>query len=713
MDDLELLAKIEHEETLAYGINDAQLSFERAQSIRYYLGEPFGNEVEGRSQVVSYDVQDTVESSLPQLIKIFTAGDQVVRFDPRGPEDEDKAAQETDYINHVVMEKNNGFEMMYVWFKDALISKNGYVKAYFEENYETETESYQGITDEQLQLLVQDESVEVVEHSTYPDSQAEAQIAAQMEQMTMQWQQQAMQSQMAGQQPPEQPQPPQIPNLNDVKIKITEKKGCVKVKNVAPENIKVSVDTVGMRLNDSRFVQHCEPMSISEVERQFNVKDSELGFSSAEIYGQESNARDRYSEQFDRTNDEDVLVKDTYYMVDGKRWRFVVIGNTIVHREETDCVPFACVSPMLMPHRHIGRSYSDLTMDIQLIKSALIRGQLDNMYLSLNGRYAISDRVNLEDMLTSRPGGVVRVQGEPSTAILPLSHVPLPQSSFSMVEYLDSMKEKRTGVTAYNQGLDADSLNKTATGINAIMQAAAARLELVARVFAETGVKDLFMLVHRLVRMNYTKPDIVKLRGKWVNVDPREWKNRYDMSIAVGLGTGNKDAQLMHIQTILAAQKEFMGMGVATPQNAYNALVKLTQNAGFRNPEMFWTDPQGKAMPPPPPDPKIQVAQIQAQADEKKQQMELQADAQKFQAQTITDQQRAEQEAQLAQQTAERQQQNEMMRSQNDLTIEREKLQLQAQLERYKADLKAETDLKIAAIRAQYQQQRQFQGANA
>jgi len=186
--------------------------------------------------------------------------------------------------------------------------------------------------------------------------------------------------------------------------------------------------------------------------------------------------------------------------------------------------------------------------------------------LANNGRYAISDRVNLDDMLTSRPGGIVRVEGEPMSAIMPLSHPPLPPSSFALVEYMDSMKEKRTGVTAYNQGLDANSLNKTASGIAQVMSAAQQRIELVARTFAETGVKDLFKLVHRLVRTSYTKPDVVRLRNKWIDVDPREWKNRNDLTISVGLGAGNKDQQLMHLTTILQMQKEALAAGITSPE---------------------------------------------------------------------------------------------------------------------------------------------------
>jgi hypothetical protein len=337
-----------------------------------------------------------------------------------------------------------------------------------------------------------------------------------------------------------------------------------------------------------------------------------------------------------------------------------------------------------MPHRHVGRSYADLTMDIQLIKSTLLRGQLDNMYLANNGRYAISNRVNLDDMLTSRPGGVVRVDGDPGSSIMPLQHPPLPAASFSMVEYMDSMKEKRTGVTAYNQGLDANSLNKTATGIQQVMNAAAQRLELVARTFAETGVKDLFVLVHRLVRQNYTKPDIIRLRNKWVEVDPRSWKNRKDLTISVGLGSGNKDQQLMHLNSILAFQEKALALGITSPDKIYNALAKLTQNAGFKNPEEFWTNPaENPQQPQQQQDPNQAIIQGQMQIEQMKAQSEMQLSQQKAQADL----------------------QQEQLRSQNDLVIEREKIAAQMELERYKAQLRAETDLAIAQIKTASQNQ--------
>ena len=658
LSDSEIVARIEAEESKSYGVNDSQLSFERSEAINFYLGLPFGNEVQGRSQVVSYDVQDTIESALPQLLKVFVAGDKVVTFDPKGPEDQDAADQETDYVNHVVMEKNAGFNIFYVWFKDALLSKNGYVKVYTETEDEMEEVEYSGLTDAQLQMLASDDKTEVLEHTAYPDPTVDIAMLQQQAMMNNQDPMSIMQ-----------------PMLHDVKLKVTESKDSIKIKNVAPENMMVSVDTTGPSLNDARFVQHRELMAVAEIAEAFNLSESKVeGIMSdiRSVFEQESNARDIYSEEFDRALDEDdALVKDTYIKINGERWRYVVLGNQIIYKEKCEYVPFACITPMIMPHRHIGRSYSDLTQDIQMIKSTLLRGQLDNMYLANNGRYAISDRVNLDDMLTSRPGGIVRVSGEPGSAIMPLQHPPLPASTFSMVEYMDSMKEKRTGITAYNQGLDSNSLNKTASGVAQIMSAAQQRIELVARTFAETGVKDLFQLVHRLVRTTLTKPDIIRLRNKWVEVDPREWKARKDMSISVGLGAGNKDQQLMHLTTILQMQKEAIQIGITSPEKIYNALAKLTQNAGFKNPEEFWTNPANT--------PEQEGQQQKPTEAEIMVQGQLQIEQQKAQAQMMQEQER----------------------SKNDIIIEREKIIAQAELEKFKAQLKAETDLAIAQLKAQ------------
>jgi hypothetical protein len=556
------------------------------------------------------------------------------------------------------MEKNEGFKVFYVWFKDALLSKNGYVKVYSEEEEEVEEYEYKGLTDAQLQMLASDEKTEVLEHTGYPDPSINMDALYQ-------------QAMMNGVDPATIMQP----MLHDVKLKVTESKTEIYIDNVAPENMMISVEVSGPNLQDATFVQHREVMQLASIAEAFDKPLEYIKSIMSDIrdtFEEESNARDIYDEEYDRAiAPEEGLVKDTYIKLDGERYRVVVLGNTILYKEKCEYVPFACITPLIMPHRHIGRSYADLTMDIQLIKSTLIRGQLDNMYLANNGRYAISDRVNLDDMLTSRPGGIVRVEGDPGSGIMPLSHPPLPASSFGMVEYMDSMKEKRTGITAYNQGLDSNSLNKTATGVAQIMNASQQRIELVARTFAETGVKELFKLVHHLVRTTLTKPDIIRLRNKWVEVDPREWKARKDLSISVGLGAGNKDQQLVHLTSILQMQKEAIAVGLTNPEKIYNALAKLTQNAGFKNPEEFWVNPANT--------PEQEGQQDKPSEAEIMVQGQLQIEQQKAQAQL----------------------QQEQVRSQNDVIIEREKIASQAELERFKAQLRAETDLAIAQIKAQ------------
>jgi hypothetical protein len=611
MDELEVVALIEQEESVAYGLNDTELARERAKAIEYYLGEPYGNEVEGRSQVVTTEVQDTIEAALPQLLKIFVSGDEIVRFNPKHAEDIPAAEQETEYINHVVMEKNPGYLVFYTWIKDALLSKNGYVKVYYEDEEKVEEESYRGLTDAQLQMIAANQGVEVLEHDQYPDPSVqippELQMAAEMGVP------EALQMLQ------------QIPMLHDVKIAVTESTGKICIINVAPENMLVGVDTPNTNLQEARFVQHREYKTRDELEAEgFDVP---AGLENNDgRYDGESMARDLYDEQNNVTHANLILVKDTYIRIEGKLRRYVIAGNTVLLEEDADIVPFCCLTPHLMPHRHIGRSYADLTMSDQLVGSTLIRGLLDAMYLANQPRFAISDNVNLDDMLVSRPGGVVRTTGDPAGNILPLMAAPPSPITFNLIELLNSNREKRTGVTSYNQGLEADSLNKTKGGMQMIMNAAQERLLNVARLFAETGVKDLFMMVHRLVRTNYTKPDIVRLRNEWVEVDPRQWKTRTDMVITVGLGTGNKDQQIQHLMTMLGVQQQAMQIGIATPTNIYHSCIKLAQNAGFKDAEEFFTDPSTQEQKPPQPDPKVIEAQMKMELEGKKLEQKTQND---------------------------------------------------------------------------------------
>ena len=652
LSDSELLATIEREERNAYGYLSGELSTERTQALDYYLGRPFGNEVEGRSEVVSTDVADTIEWVMPSLLKIFASGDRVVAFNPRGPEDVEASEQETDYVNFLVMEKNPGLEILYTWFKDALLSKVGYVKVCFEETEDTDEEYYEGLADDEFALLTQDPEVQPIEYEQVMTEYGAA---------------------------------------HNVRLKRISKSRKLKIYPVPPEELLLSTTHRNIGLQGASFVQHRTRKTISEMRAQgYDIDDNVRADEGDEIsLSDESIGRDLYDE-FSGDNDGEremrrILVRETFLRIDrdgdgiAELRRVLTVGDQILEDEICDLIPFAAITPILMPHRHIGRSYADLIMDLQLIKSTIMRQILDNMYLANNGRYAASDRVNLDDLLVSRPGGVVRVQGDPSGAIMPLQHPILGPAAFSMVEYIDTMRENRSGVTKYNQGLDSNSLNKTATGMTQIMNASQQRIELVARLFAETGVKDLFLIVHAMCRKHSQKAEVMRLRNSWVPIDPRQWKRRTDLQISVGLGTGNKDQMLQHLMLILQSQREAIQIGIASPKNIYNALVKLTQNAGFKNPDEFWTDPEQAPPQPPQPDPNVQKAEIEAQDAEKQRQF----DAAMAQMNDATERYKADLDAQTK------------------LSIARLDRAAKAEIEMFKARVNAEVKKEMAEERAE------------
>ena len=294
-------------------------------------------------------------------------------------------------------------------------------------------------------------------------------------------------------------------------------------------------------------------------------------------------------------------------------------GYEILSNESCDNIPFCSLTPIPMPHRFYGRSVSELVEDVQLIKSTVMRQLLDNMYLTNNNRMAVMDgMVNLDDLLTSRPGGVVRTKQPPSQVMMPMQSQTISQQAFPLLEYLDTVRETRTGITRYNQGLDADSLNKTATGVNAIMTQSQMRMELIARVFAETGIKDLFRRIFELTCKYQDKERIVELNNQFVPVKPTEWRNRFNISITVGLGSGSKEQQIMMLNNILERQLQaFQLQGnrefpMVSLKNIYNSLAKIIENAGLKNVENYFVNPDmGKTMVTPPPPPLTPIEKIE------------------------------------------------------------------------------------------------------
>jgi hypothetical protein len=623
MDERVLRSIVEEEIRSSVGFIGGDVSEDRRRAMDYYLGDPFGNEQEDRSQVVSTDVQDTIESVMPEMMEIFAGGDKIVSFDPVGPEDEEAAKQATDYVNYIWNQDNSGFEITHDWVKDGLLQKNGLIKIYWEEHVESKRETIERINSLVLQELLSDQEVEVVEHSEYPiDDPAILPFA-----------------------------PDGV--LHDVSLIRTRKNGKVQVDPVPPEEFLIARRAVSLD-RDAPFTCHKTKKTASDLLRMGYPEEvvNSIPSHDDQDYNEERVSRfddDEWPELDDSLDPSmrEIWLYECYLKADFDgdgiaEMRQVTVagpGYKVLENEPVDDHPFAFLTPIKMPHKFFGRSLADLVMDVQLIKSTIQRQLLDNMYLVNNARTGISNKVDLDDYLVKRPGGAVRVDTDvPDVAghIAELQTQPLGHFAFPLLEYWDSIRESRTGVTRLGQGLDPNALDTTARGMNMLLGRTQRRMLLMARTMAELGFKMAFRKILKLVVNRQDRARVIRLRGQWVEMDPRSWNAGMDMTVSVGLGYGTKESQTMMLERILEKQmvavqfQQGVGGPLVTLEELHATLEKWVHSMGIRDAGSHFRDPAGQPMPrqEQPPDPKLIEIQQKGQIEGQK----LQLEAQKFQA---------------------------------------------------------------------------------
>ena len=664
----ELSAHLEQEISSALGYKDGKLTEQRSDALDRYYGKKYGNEQEGRSQIVTRDVADVIEWIMPSLMKIFTSGDKVVQFEPQGPEDVEMAKQSTDYVNYVIMRQNPGFSTLYQWFKDALLQKNGIVKHYWDDSSETLREEYNNLTEEEFTALLLDDNVEVKEHTANGGE----------DEMSLE------------------------PVTHDVVVSRTYEDGQVRIEPVPPEEFLIN--KYAKTIEDARFVGHRVKKTKSELLEQGYPKNKIENIFSNDEADYKAERLSRFSHEQDNAPegdiDDGIWVTECYMRVDfdndgiAELRKVTKVGDELLDNEAVDSVPFSSLTPIPMPHKFYGLSIYDLISDLQLIKTTLMRNLLDNMYLTNNGRYEVVEgQANLDDLMTSRPGGIVRVRTP--GAVNPLGTPQLDQNSFNMLGYLDSIREERTGVSKNSMGLSEGGLksHQTATGVGQVMTAAQQKIELIARIFAETGMKDLANSVYMLVQ-KYEKPEkLVRLNNKWTTLYPHEWKEKMDCVAQVGLGFGNKDMNLMHLgrlsQTIqMIAQHPAAGM-LLKPKNVYNLVAEQIKAMGMKNVDDFITDPGDSQVPQqqgPSPEQQAKQADAQLKAEE------IKVKLQKIQQESAIKQQEMQLEADIAAQ---------------DLELKRQEAQVDMQIKAQELEIKkAELALKQQELVLEREQER-------
>jgi hypothetical protein len=614
MDDAELESIIGQDLTDAVSYVDSDLSPTRAKGTEYYRGDLFGNEVEGNSKVVAMEVRDTVSAMLPSLMRVFFNSENVIEFTPRGPEDVQSAQQATDYANYIFQNDNTGFLTTYAIFKDALVRKCGIAKFWWEDEEKVRIEEYTGLDEPTLEMLMQEPEAEATIISSYPDPSVDEMQLTTVDPMTGQ------------------PMAMPAPMLHDVQIKRITKDGRIRIMAVPPEELLL--DRRARSFDDATIIAHRQMATVADlIAMGYDQDEIEENLMSNDLdSNDEYLARQPLSTTFG-TNDaanpmmRRVLYVEAYARVDYdgdgiaelRKVCCMGAGYKVVRNLPASYIPFADFPCDPEPHTSPLEAMSifDITRDLQEIKSEILRNTLDSLAQSIHPRTAVVEgQVNIDDVLNNETGAIIRMRAP--GMVQPLTTPFVGQAAFPMMEYMDQIKEDRTGMSKAAMGLNADALqSSTKAAVNATISASQGRIELTARILAE-GMKKLFKGILFLVTTHQDKARMVRMRNEWVQIDPRAWDAGMDANINIALGNGDTNERLQALMMILAKQEQILQQlgptnPLVTPQQFSNTLRKIVELSGFKDSTSYFQAIPADYVPPAPPQPKPSPEEILAQ----------------------------------------------------------------------------------------------------
>lgn len=696
----DILNLVGDEYSRAVGIRGDEINGQREIALNYFKGNMSDMPAPaGRSSATSSDIADAIETVMPDLLEIFTGSDDVAVFSPNGPDDEEAAAQETDYINHVFFEENEGFQNLYTMIKDALQEKTGILKAYGSWEADPD-EEFEGQSLESFLVAINEHGDRVVLDSEGVFDENGLPILD-----------------------PETGMP--LVTEVDYTIKGEKRfKACVCA--VPPEDFAVSQDTVA--LHDAPYVAHRTRLRAYDLIRRGIPKAvvdklPAYGIVQTTIRQARDTSDTMLAEEVGAWGEWRVVEVIEHYIDTAKgRIRVVTDGSCsiiIEKPEKHERVPFAAICPFPVAHQFYGQSLADKLIEIQKIKTSLLRMMLDSGFFALNQRLVVSEKgageFTYADITNNAPNVPIRVRGNIGESVQPIASAGLAFPILEAQEFVSMMGETRSGVVRNAQGLNPDTLHDTASGAMALMASAQRRTRLIARIFAETGIKDIFLLLHDLIRENATGPAKARLRGQWVEIDPTKWGSRKDMTIEIGVGASNSEMQKALLDKSMEfASNVFNLQGgpngpLMNMENFYNLGKRyLEKGLEFKSADPYISDPAQAPPQEPLPDPAAMEAQAKMQLEQQKMEMQQQHDAAKLEAQRESDaaklsmdRDRAVAEIETERLKAEAQLQLERDRAAAQMEVEREKAQLQMQIAREKAEMEAQLAREKAAVEAE------------
>lgn len=682
---------------------DGDISDVRKENFNYYIGADYGNERSGYSSFVTRETLECVEWVLPSVLRVFLGGDKVVAFEPTGPDDEKQADQETDITNYFVMKANKGgeggFLTLHHWMKDCLFYPNGYIKAYMENRMHTDIGVMSGLTDIGVQMVVDNPDCEILEQRSrmvqvemqdMPQAPMPPEVPGQMPGATDNMMGNPAPMTPGGQpnpneMPPEQAAPPLPPNVMpmggttmeqevfDLKVRTSKEVMQLRIEPVPPEEALIDNDCTSLNLDDADFVCHRtrKPYTLL-VEEGFDPDElDQVGLGEDYQWNDERVNRLFYEDEDPDAEDEDDPSMRTFWVHECYAWfdfsgegvaqhrRVILIGDRVFENVEINYQPLIAMSSILMAHKHTGMGYVDIMKDLQILQSVLTRQLLDNIY-KINVRRkvfsedALTDDGSTMEALLNTQAEFIPVRGPAQMAFVPEPTQSIIGELLPVIQHFADRTAVRTGVTP-ESGVSANDLQEVRQEVfSNALDRASQRIEMLVRIFAETGYRQLMLKVHQLLRSHWDVKRTVKLRGEWIDVDPEGWRDRTDMTVNVGLGYNTKDQQLGMLTQLLSMQKEAAGQGMSDPKKIYNTLEKLINAAGVGDPRQYFVDPESPEFQPPepPPDPNLILAQAQAQALTQEQERK----GQEFQVNSQTDQLKAQMDGMKAQQEVQKMQ---------------------------------------------------------
>jgi len=613
---------------------EGEISDDRIKAQRYYDGEVDIGHEDGRSKVVATKVRDTVRAVKPSLMRIFLSTSKPVEYTPKGPEDVAAAEQATSFIHHEFT-RLNGYRVLNDAFHDALVKKQGIVKAYWLMTPHAEIYTFSDLSDDEYTYLLDDDTVSVIEHTVeYSMSIDEMGIEVEMP-------------------------------VHSVKISRQEDKGEMRIDSVPPEEFFINRDARNMK--DAYIVAHRTEMRAGDLIAMGFEKDVILNLDSfdsgsdmteAEVFERRGYDSDLSDEDTQDPAMKNVTVTEAYMRIDADGTGVpvlhkITLGGTayeMLDYEPCDEIPFSKFEIDPEPHTFYGRSLAEIVIDDQDAATSILRGILDNVAMTNNPRLAIVEgQVDIDDVLNNEIGAVVRMRQPGAVQDLTVPFVA--GQTLGALSYLDGLVETKTGVTRASMGLDPDAMQSTTkAAVTATVQAAAGQVEVMVRNLAD-GMRDLFGIMLRLYAKNVDEEQMMRLNGSFVPVDPRVWNTGMDVSINVGLGTGREEEKMMGLNQALQMQTTVYQTygpmnGLVSMTNIRNTLADLLAASGVRNADRYFA--------PITPEIEAQMLQMQQQAQAQQGQAAdpnaafLQAEQMKAQTKMQTDMAKLQLDAQKA-----------------------------------------------------------------